>query len=332
MQTFPSAAVVLVVLIAPGMADEGVSAQAERQADIRRALLDYRTARNHIERRVRAIQAMVELGPDGVEAAAEFLESELQRLGRPVADPPPTARLDQRIEQLRRGLAGLRAAPELSREQLQAIGLPALDELTVLWRRREAMFDAHYRKLRRAREQIGQFIDFVRQFQAEAGSRALPAADYVQKAEELLARASKPEDPEARRILEENAQRAPRLDRREVAGMEALNAMRMMCGLRPLLYDANLCDAARGHSADMEAHGFFSHDSPVPGKASPWDRAKLAGTTASGENIYRGSGSPADALRAWFLSPGHHKNMLSESNTRQGLGRVGRHWTQLFGR
>jgi len=114
--------------------------------------------------------------------------------------------------------------------------------------------------------------------------------------------------------------------------MQALNAMRLMCGLSALEYDPKLCAAATGHSKDMDSLGFFSHESPVKGKKTFTDRARLAGTTASGENIYMGSGSPADALRAWFLSPGHHKNMLNPNNTRQGLGRQGRYWTQMFGR
>jgi uncharacterized protein YkwD len=113
--------------------------------------------------------------------------------------------------------------------------------------------------------------------------------------------------------------------------MDALNVARMICGLRPLLYDARLCQAAQGHSKDMESHDFFSHESPIEGKKTPWDRAKLAGTTASGENIYKGSSISTDALKAWFLSPGHHKNMFSESAHRQGLGHAGNLWTQMFG-
>jgi uncharacterized protein YkwD len=69
----------------------------------------------------------------------------------------------------------------------------------------------------------------------------------------------------------------------------------------------------------------------VPGKTLPWDRAKLEGTTASGENIFRGSAVAAEAIKGWFLSPGHHKNMLGEGHRRQGLGRAGEYWTEEFG-
>lgn len=322
----------LIVLSLPALAVAQAPTGAEQQAQIRRLLVDYRGARNDAGRCVRAIRAIEALGPDGVAAAGQFLENEIERLGRPLGDPLPTAAIDARIEELRTILADLRAEPELTKERLQTAGLPALDELSLLWRRREGMLQTHYGRLARVREQIELLLAFLRQYQAESEGSALPVAQYVAQAENLLAQASKPEDPEVRSVLEENAGLAVQIDPREVAGMQALDAMRIMCGLNPLLYDVKLSEAARGHCADMDSGGFFSHDSPVPGKATPWDRAKLAGTTASGENIYMGSGSPVDALKAWFLSPGHHKNMLNESNTRQGLGRVGRYWTQLFGR
>jgi uncharacterized protein YkwD len=307
------------------------AADPDEQKQIRQFQVNYRAARD-AARRVAAVRGMVELGPAGVEGAEEFLERELDRLGRPVAAPPPTAELDARIAEMRKILADLRADPNLTKEQTKDVGLPALDELTVIWRRHQAVLDAHYLKLGRTREQIAQFVEFLEAMRGEAAGGALPVDETLAKAEELLAKATKPEDPEVRRVMEENVKLAAEIDPREVAGMQALNAMRIMCGLRPLLYDPKLCDAARGHSADMEKLGFFAHESPVAGKTTFGDRARLAGTTSSGENIYMGSGSPVDALKGWFLSPGHHKNMLSEGNTRQGLGRVGRHWTQMFGR
>lgn len=115
------------------------------------------------------------------------------------------------------------------------------------------------------------------------------------------------------------------------AGTKAVDSVRMLCGLAPLVIDRKLCVAATGHSADMEAHNFFAHESPLPGKKEPWDRARLAGTTAAAENISMGSPSGTDAVKAWFLSPGHHKNLLADGHVRQGLGRSGDHWTQLFG-
>ena len=51
---------------------------------------------------------------------------------------------------------------------------------------------------------------------------------------------------------------------------------------------------------------------------------------ACGENIYMGSNATVDALRGWFLSPGHHKNMLAK-HARVGVGRHGVFFTEMFG-
>ena len=87
------------------------------------------------------------------------------------------------------------------------------------------------------------------------------------------------------------------------------------------------------HSKDMETHKFFDHISPVKGHKTPWDRARLAGTTASAENIFAAKkDTPGNvASDAWFVSPPHHRNMLGE-HRRVGVGRHGKYFTQVFGR
>ncbi|MBK72354.1 MAG: hypothetical protein CMO76_02815 [Verrucomicrobiales bacterium] len=117
----------------------------------------------------------------------------------------------------------------------------------------------------------------------------------------------------------------------ERRGIREVNEWRLLLGLNALIIDSKLCDASRGHSEDMERHKFFAHESPLAGKKTPWDRAANEGTKASGENIYMGSTLPAAANKGWFYSPGHHKNMFKGSHKQIGLGRYGRHWTQLFG-
>ena len=117
----------------------------------------------------------------------------------------------------------------------------------------------------------------------------------------------------------------------ERRGIREVNEWRLLLGLNALIIDSKLCDASRGHSEDMERHKFFAHESPLAGKKTPWDRAANEGTKASGENIYMGSTLPAAANKGWFYSPGHHKNMFKGSHKQIGLGRYGRHWTQMFG-
>lgn len=316
-----------------GPSSSAQAVNAEQEA--RGLLASFRAAFRQPARQVELAEQLVGLGPAGVEALRGFFDQELERLGRPLADPPPSGPLDEQIEQLRKVLADLRADAQLSEEKLRQVGLPALDQLSVLWRQREMVLQAHYGRFERLRGQIEHWIGVCQRWQADASlaaQQAFPIADYLQRFEELLVRASPPQDERTRQVLTKNAQLASQLDPRAVAGMQALNAMRIMCGLPALEYDPKLCAAAAGHSQDMDSLGFFSHESPVEGKKTFTDRAAKAGTTASGENIYTGSGSPADALRAWFLSPGHHKNMFNSENTRQGLGRVGRYWTQMFGR
>jgi uncharacterized protein YkwD len=130
-----------------------------------------------------------------------------------------------------------------------------------------------------------------------------------------------------RKIAEDDA-----IPAEEAKGIEECNLMRLYVGLGALVLDPKLCEASRDHSKDMAEQGFFAHESPVPGKKTPWDRAAKAGTSASGENIYAGSARAHDANMGWFYSPGHHKNMFSPGQVRIGLGQHGSHWTQMFGR
>ncbi|MCH2100322.1 MAG: CAP domain-containing protein [Planctomycetes bacterium] len=120
------------------------------------------------------------------------------------------------------------------------------------------------------------------------------------------------------------------LEAEEAAGILELNRIRVRAGLSALRVDLKLCDAGRGHSKDMVEHHFFAHESPLPGKKSPSDRAALAGTSGGAENIAAGQSSGHAAIRAWWYSPGHHRNMMA-NHGRIGLGRHQNHWTQMFG-
>jgi uncharacterized protein YkwD len=168
-----------------------------------------------------------------------------------------------------------------------------------------------------------------------AGRCGAPAgpkpARAVEALEDLAACLAMPISGTGRRILERNARLAESLKDEEAEGIRDLNRIRLTLGLRALHLDPLLCKAARGHSTDMRKRKFFSHDSPVPGKATPWDRARQAGTRASAENIAGGTSSGRKANQMWFHSPGHFKNMLG-AHKRVGLGHDGGKWTALFGR
>ncbi|WP_250213017.1 CAP domain-containing protein [Acrocarpospora catenulata] len=113
------------------------------------------------------------------------------------------------------------------------------------------------------------------------------------------------------------------------------NAERAKAGCGPLTHDARLHKAALGHSADMSAKNYFSHDSQDGRDFS--DRIKAAGYsfTAIGENIAQGQRSAASVVNDWMNSPGHRQNILNCNYVHIGVGYVaagGPYWTQDFGK
>lgn len=305
------------------------STTAEDAARMRQLGAVLRSAKAPAERLTEAARDLAGLGGDASATLRGHLDRGIARLEREAAGRPSTAAIDERIEPLRRALKSLRDDPTLSKERLTAEGLPALDALTGEWARREAVLAAWMPKLTAARTQAERLRAVAQGWRSTRldGGDADAALARIAAVEARLVGA----ESAAAQVLADNERLGGTLPAEVVAGMRTLNTLRMACGLEPLRVDPKLCAAAAGHSADMEQYGFFAHQSPLPGKREPWDRAALAGTTASAENIFMGSPAAADAIRGWFLSPGHHKNMFGDRHRRQGLGRSGRHWTQLFG-
>lgn len=164
-------------------------------------------------------------------------------------------------------------------------------------------------------------------------------ADSLLDRADALAALATPMSAADRRVLVENAalpvtegeaSESGELGPEEQRGIRDLNLLRVLLGLSAQRIDLKLCHACRDHSKDMAEVGFFAHESPVEGKKTPWDRASRAGTSAGSENIARGQQTGPDAIRAWWYSPGHHRNMMG-GGSRTGLGRFSDHWTQLFG-
>jgi uncharacterized protein YkwD len=99
-------------------------------------------------------------------------------------------------------------------------------------------------------------------------------------------------------------------------------------GLAPLKEHARLRQAAEGHSADMVAARYFSHDAPRGADMS--DRILATGYARGagwsfGENIAYGTGELATAAeihRAWMRSPGHRANILRRQFREIGIGVV----------
>lgn len=283
-------------------------------------------------RRVAVVEELAAIGQPAGAPLRRVLEKEIARLESIVVDPPATAASEE-VARLRTVLADLRGLPELSKELLQQQGGPALDQLKLVYPVYQRELAQHYRNVGRSKPALEGWRTFFQELaQTESSLDVLevPWDDYARRIEILIPRTEWTEAAEWERVGAANATCLPGLDPREAAGVGGLNEVRRILGLNPMELDLKLCDAARHHSMDMKALGFFSHESPVPGKETPWARASLAGTTASGENIYAGSESSADAMKGWFFSPGHHKILFSNSR-RMGLGRDGGHWTFLSG-
>jgi hypothetical protein len=157
-----------------------------------------------------------------------------------------------------------------------------------------------------------------------------PSTTLVSDDLELLCLAALPLGARDSKTLEANEALRASMEPEEFLGTLELNRIRIALGLPTLRIDEKLGAAARDHSNDMRTRNFFSHQSPVDGKHSFTDRAARAGTSASAENIAAGQSTGAGAIRAWWYSPGHHKNMLG-GHARTGLGRSEGLWTQMFG-
>ena len=170
-----------------------------------------------------------------------------------------------------------------------------------------------------------------------ADRKTLPALPPTEEFEQAIAAAEQlacmlalTASPPDRAALQRNVPLAAKMDFQEAASVVELNRLRLLLGLSALAIDPKLCDASRDHSKDMKEMNFFEHESPVPGKETPWKRAARAGTSASAENLFEGREGGKEAIDAWWHSPGHHANLVRPAK-RVGVGRHEGHWTQLFG-
>lgn len=219
---------------------------------------------------------------------------------------------------------------------LKSQSMPAVEELRKLIsptpEEISAQLPAEVVVLRKGAMALAQFRDAA--LDAALSSTPSDSRKQLAEAEQRVALDAGELPRDGLRILEKNREIAEDDDvpADEARGIEEANMWRMLVGLNALELDPKLCDASRDHSKDMAEKGFFAHESPVPGKRTPWDRAKNFDTTASGENIYAGGSDPSGANRGWFFSPGHHKNMFSPGQRRIGLGHHAGRWTQMFGK
>jgi len=141
----------------------------------------------------------------------------------------------------------------------------------------------------------------------------------------------------------------------DAAVLHYTNVRRCANGIAPLVGDRALLQAAAAHSNDMANLNFFSHTSPVPGRAKLPDRLKGEGINFldASENIAQRSrlqlisgrsftvkdratcdfaydgqmiqphsyrSMAADFVQAWEASPGHRQNLFNPIYKRLGTG------------
>ncbi|MFW6162447.1 MAG: CAP domain-containing protein [Planctomycetota bacterium] len=135
---------------------------------------------------------------------------------------------------------------------------------------------------------------------------------------------------DARDVVDSNHTIGSWIDPGEHACIARLNWHRVLLGLSPLHIDLRLVIAAKKHSEEMVAKGYFSHASPTPHLKGFGQRARREHTGARGECIAGGQSHGVGAFRAWYYSQGHHKIMVG-SGRAVGVGRAGRTWTLMMG-
>ncbi len=355
------------IVVPLSAADEKPSLTVAQRKEMQELISEFKRARGQTEQRLAVLDKLAQIGPLAVNGAAEVIAKDIQRalidyrlqFGR-TATQAFVGKVDeknvQEVLQLRAKVLELGRGENLTKDAIEQISDPALARLKeILLVSREEVFarSAALAKPREALLQQGLEWDHcqlkLREGRAAPPEEAPPAnavnedevviqteqpvvlfADYLAKEEELAIFAAMPMDNASRQTLLINAQLASKFDPEESRCMQDANLIRSLLGLRVLQFDPQLAAAARDHSADVEKLNFFAHESPVAGKTTPWDRAKLFGTSASAENIAAGVRDGVAASRMWWHSPGHHKNMIGEHG-RIGVGRHEARWTQLFG-
>jgi uncharacterized protein YkwD len=96
-------------------------------------------------------------------------------------------------------------------------------------------------------------------------------------------------------------------------------------------WNDRLARAAFDHSADMQAHEYFSHTGLNGSNAGQRMIAAGYNWRAYGENIAKGYANEQAVINGWLGSEGHCRNIMNAGFREMGVGRQGDYWTQLFG-
>lgn len=108
------------------------------------------------------------------------------------------------------------------------------------------------------------------------------------------------------------------------------NSHRQSIGLKPLVLNNILNQAAQNHSNWMRKNNNLSHDE---NGVDPGDRLTKLGYRwkTYGENIAMGYTTPSAVFAGWLSSSGHRRNIENPAFLEVGFGLAGTYWTTDFG-
>ena len=330
----------------PVRADEKPPPVPKRRASVHVLMADYRKFRQAPTRRQAIVERILQRGSQGSAVLLKEVSRELRgsyssyqrdfyARGRLLGLKKYRAADKRQIAAWQEQVNRLRGEGALSKDTIKSRGGPALAGLrkALAVSRDEVLGGSSALSARR--EAIVALLAVQKRCVAvQLEGKAPPVGpdpnDVIMQEEGALAMMGAPLSDTNRRIVESIWRRRGEVLPGEAIGLIDLNVTRSLLGLGGLELDAKLCGVSRGHSKDMIERKFFDHTSPVPGKKTPWDRARLGGTTAGAECIQYGARTGAGANYWWFFSPDHHKLMLG-SFSRAGLGKYKDHWTLMLG-
>jgi uncharacterized protein YkwD len=124
------------------------------------------------------------------------------------------------------------------------------------------------------------------------------------------------------------AERQTSLQTLDLGVLVQLNAVRASHGLVPLRLNPALSAAAKGHSSEMLADGYFAHDSedgtPFWKRLTVYVNGAQHGGWSVGENLLWSSPEvgAVKALQLWMASPEHRHNILTPRWREIGIAAV----------
>jgi len=107
-----------------------------------------------------------------------------------------------------------------------------------------------------------------------------------------------------------------------------INRARASRGLSQITVEDKLTCAAQRHANDVGVKRSCSHSGSDG--SSPWARASGCGTSADGEIIACGQGTPKQAVDAWTNSPGHAAIMYDRNQSVVGAAMVNNYWVVIW--